>query len=199
MANNKFNLSKGEERKEFNLLKSEKPTTNKFNLSKIDKTPTHQSRKNKSKWWWIGLLLLLMILVLFMVKNRSAKDDNVTENSEIEQVVPEQSSATKDPVAEVPPVTEPAEDEAQEQTTIPAESIAPQKAKSEESKTPATKPSQSTSQQKTVEGDLDELAQKVIRGNYGNGLERKEKLGDKYAEIQRRVNDIYRKKTNQIH
>ena len=35
--------------------------------------------------------------------------------------------------------------------------------------------------------------QKVLKGVYGNGQERKDKLGASYAKIQRKVNELYRK------
>ena len=38
--------------------------------------------------------------------------------------------------------------------------------------------------------DVDALAQAVIRGDYGNGAERKRRLGSKYATVQARVNQI---------
>ena len=41
-------------------------------------------------------------------------------------------------------------------------------------------------------GTLEEKAKDVIRGNYGNGEVRKQKLGDQYAEIQSKVNEMYR-------
>lgn len=41
-------------------------------------------------------------------------------------------------------------------------------------------------------GSIEEQAHKVIRGDYGNGLERKQKLGDKYTVIQNKVNEMYR-------
>lgn len=44
-----------------------------------------------------------------------------------------------------------------------------------------------------VTGNVEEMAWKVIRGDFGNGLERKRLLGDKYRVIQRRVNQLYRK------
>ncbi len=37
---------------------------------------------------------------------------------------------------------------------------------------------------------VEELAQEVIAGKYGNGEDRKKELGDKYAEVQERVNEI---------
>ena len=37
---------------------------------------------------------------------------------------------------------------------------------------------------------VDELANEVIQGLWGNGQERKDRLGDRYAEVQARVNEI---------
>lgn len=41
--------------------------------------------------------------------------------------------------------------------------------------------------------DVDSAAMDVIRGKYGNGEERKRKLGDDYEVIQRRVNELMKK------
>ncbi|MGN8903975.1 hypothetical protein [Collinsella sp. HCP28S3_E5] len=38
--------------------------------------------------------------------------------------------------------------------------------------------------------DIDALARAVIRGEYGNGAERKRRLGSNYAVVQARVNKI---------
>ena len=43
---------------------------------------------------------------------------------------------------------------------------------------------------KKVNKSVDELAKEVIAGKYGNGEERKKALGDRYAEVQARVNEI---------
>ena len=40
------------------------------------------------------------------------------------------------------------------------------------------------------EKNTEELAQEVIAGKYGNGEDRKNALGDRYAEVQARVNEI---------
>lgn len=42
--------------------------------------------------------------------------------------------------------------------------------------------------------DMDAEVQKVLHGDYGNGLERKDKLGSSYSKIQRAVNRYYRSK-----
>lgn len=52
------------------------------------------------------------------------------------------------------------------------------------------KPSSSTSTSKPVEKSVDELAQEVIAGKYGNGDARKQALGNRYDEVQARVNEI---------
>lgn len=41
-----------------------------------------------------------------------------------------------------------------------------------------------------VEKSVEELAREVIDGKWGNGEERKQKLGNRYAEVQARVNEI---------
>lgn len=40
--------------------------------------------------------------------------------------------------------------------------------------------------------DIDALADAVIRGEYGNGDERKRRLGTNYAALQKRVNEKLR-------
>ena len=51
------------------------------------------------------------------------------------------------------------------------------------------KPSTSTPS-KPTEKTVDELAKEVIQGKYGNGDDRKKALGDRYEEVQARVNEI---------
>ena len=52
------------------------------------------------------------------------------------------------------------------------------------------KPSTSTSTSKPLEKSVEELAKEVIAGKYGNGDARKKALGDRYDEVQARVNEI---------
>lgn len=63
-------------------------------------------------------------------------------------------------------------------------------AQSKPASTETTKPSPSTSA--PVSGDVEENARRVIRGDFGNGQERKDKLGSSYSEIQGKVNEMYR-------
>ena len=43
-----------------------------------------------------------------------------------------------------------------------------------------------------VYGDVETNARRVIRGDFGNGQVRKDRLGSSYSEIQDRVNEMYR-------
>ena len=45
---------------------------------------------------------------------------------------------------------------------------------------------------------VQETAKDVIRGTYGNGVTRRHKLGSRYEEVQKRVNEMYRKGTNSL-
>lgn len=61
------------------------------------------------------------------------------------------------------------------------------------SKPAATQPTRSSSATSaSVSGDVEENARRVIRGDFGNGQERKDKLGSSYSEIQGKVNEMYR-------
>lgn len=44
--------------------------------------------------------------------------------------------------------------------------------------------------------DIEQLARDVIEGKYGNGQERKDKLGNLYQEVQNRVNEILKQNSN---
>lgn len=62
-----------------------------------------------------------------------------------------------------------------------------------QSKPAATQPTRSSSATSaSVSGDVEENARRVIRGDFDNGQERKDKLGSSYSEIQGKVNEMYR-------
>ena len=44
----------------------------------------------------------------------------------------------------------------------------------------------------TPSSSVQETANEVLKGVYGNGVTRKHKLGSRYAEVQRHVNEMYR-------
>ena len=46
--------------------------------------------------------------------------------------------------------------------------------------------------------NIEEIAKAVIRGEYGNGQERKEKLGNLYSEVQAKVNELLGNTSNSV-
>ena len=57
----------------------------------------------------------------------------------------------------------------------------------------------SKSKSKSKSGyDLDDMARKVINGEFGNGNERKQKLGNRYQNVQNIVNNRLSNKSNEI-
>lgn len=73
----------------------------------------------------------------------------------------------------------------------PATIVEPAKpAQSKPAVAQTTKPFSATSA--PISGDVEENARRVIRGDFGNGQERKDKLGASYPEIQGKVNEMYR-------
>lgn len=84
----------------------------------------------------------------------------------------------------------PAKDNA---TTTPATDVSVRNDLSTSGTVSQTNPTPTAS----VTGAVEEEAREVIRGKYGNGAVRKRNLGDRYAEIQNRVNEMYR--NGQVH
>ena len=68
---------------------------------------------------------------------------------------------------------------------------------SQSSKQIDTTISNNTAASASIGGDVVENAKRVIRGDFGYGQERKIKLGSAYAEIQGKVNEMYR--TGQVY
>jgi len=160
MADSKFNLSKGEDKK-----------SSKFNLTKDETVSTPNKggdlHPTKSKWWlWLLLLAMAVVavIVIVLVRNGLSKNGEAT--------IPTDDPTVEQPVTETQPVDETLDTEPSvtEDATI-----------SEDTST-------------NVSGNLDEKAKQVIRGDFGNGAERKQTLGNEYDAIQQRVNEIYREK-----
>lgn len=80
-----------------------------------------------------------------------------------------------------------------EQPTKQNPTIIAESAKTAQSKPAATQPTRpSSATSAPVSGDVEENARRVIRGDFGNGQERRDKLGSSYSEIQGKVNEMYR-------
>lgn len=153
--------------------------------------------KKSIRWLWLLILVVIVILVVFSIKNCSSdgNESKVEETTTTEQQTfkKETQSANKESSTIAP-----------EESTVSNETasssgvekpITP-KTDSKPASVPIAK-NTSTSQpvatsKPSLQGSLDDKAKQVIRGNFGNGTERKLNLGNEYAAIQQRVNEMYR-------
>jgi cytoskeletal protein RodZ len=178
----------------------------KVTLKSKEVSPPEKS--NKKRWLWLALaLIVIAVVVVFALKKYSTANDTVatSDTPANDAIVPpteqpvdiDQFTVTEEPAEETTPVEETVANETPEQeaVTTPVENAtettsAESKSVTQPATTPATQPSVQ------VGGDIEDLALKVIRGDYGNGITRKEQLGNKYAEVQRRVNQIFQDNGN---
>lgn len=100
------------------------------------------------------------------------------------------------PVGEIPAGETPATPNQKSDAAVPASSSTP--SSPSVSQPVQDKPKVTPAQSKeaigasSAIGAVEEEAKEVIRGKYGNGAVRKRNLGDRYAEIQNKVNEMYR-------
>lgn len=146
-------------------------------------------KKSSKSWiWWILGILVVLCVIIGVVVSKSGKSEEPV--SEMEEVVTEDVVATpKDSIVnEQTSDNEPAltEETPAEPTTEEATPVAPAQPQ------PTVKENSTTSAAANVSSDVEAEAMKVIRGDYGIGQERKDKLGSQYQTIQNRVNELKR-------
>jgi cytoskeletal protein RodZ len=187
-----FDLSKPAKRR-FDLSKSEEPSV----------APPTEKKSGSKKWLWgvLGGVALIGGVAYFATRDGD-KTIQPADNTQVaEQTV---SPKTEQPVAETVPTeqfsekasepeqtpkdvattTEPSSTSAKEQPTEkPTE-----KKKEKKADVPAQ---QTNNSQNLSESEIELEAENVWRGKYGCGTERKQKLGDRYAEVQAMVNKKY--------
>lgn len=139
---------------------------------------------------WIFLLGIIGVVVLCVIFSKSG-DTIVTEPGQRTEVV-EETIAPTDSLANKEETTEEGLTADENEVSNNADD---QEAKVNE--TPATTDSNSniamtTASNPVVSNDVEAEALKVIRGDYGDGQERKDKLGANYQTIQSRVNELKR-------
>ncbi len=159
--------------------------------------------KSRKPWLWIAVAALVVIagIIGFMQMNPSsgndegggavaaAADTTAAEKTDSAQTAAAQTeadsasaSAGEDAAPGAEASAEATDNAAAPETTKANTATAQQNPSSE---TAAAPQSQST-------GTVEDEARQVIRGVYGNGFVRKQNLGNRYAEIQGKVNEMYR-------
>ena len=162
-----------------------------------------------------GLVALAVVGLLgygaYSLLTHSDDKNSDTTTEQVEGAAPSNEGDTKDVPNEETAGTPDAENANDENTTVPSqdepssEAAIPQSESTQDASVKPAEPTKqstqsneiakqtvTTSQSVALPGTLEEKAKDVIRGNYGNGVVRKQKLGDQYDEIQSKVNEMYR-------
>lgn len=136
-----------------------------------------------------------------VVNATSKSNENETNAANNEDTVekPETETSNGGDIANGEETTSPSQEESSSEASTPQAGAKqnsidkPTEQSKEQNQAPKTAPQTApTTQPVILSGTLEEMAMDVIRGNYGNGEVRKQKLGDQYSEIQSKVNEMYR-------
>lgn len=157
----------------------------------IEPNPSESKKPFWMQWWFCAIALVCVVgISILIVKCTGTEgiritDDKTIETEIVEQTLSEEELDNKDMTEE--PYSEEdlssgdqiAEQSAQSSLTIPTQT------------TPDMNPTR-PSNKMNISNDVEVEAMKVIRGDYGVGQERKDKLGTQYRPIQNRVNQLKR-------
>ena len=164
---------------------------------------------SSNKWMWIvGAILVIAIIAWLCVRGCSSSNDNGVITEPTVEAVEASGASEGEAVVEEPTVEEEAQpsssSEAETESPAAEEGTSASTATAPETQAPAATATSETASRPTsntvsaaasapaaeVSSDIEAEAMKVIRGDYGTGLERKLRLGSKYREIQNRVNEL---------
>jgi uncharacterized membrane protein YdfJ with MMPL/SSD domain len=150
----------------------------------------------RNLWIFLGIIALVVILsFVFLGKNKGSKSQLPKDNGgtvvKIDSIKPtEDNTETTDSIS----VTK--EDSALKKDSV---NLTPEKSSNEDNSNNGSTTNVAKDELKSqnsssepLNGSLEQKAIAVIRGTYGNGLERKQKLGNEYTVIQNKVNEMYR-------
>lgn len=162
------------------------------NNGDIDSAPTPAPEGPKSKLWlWILLGIVVLGGVGYMFFPKSGDKVAETPEQEIEAVA--ESSVPADTIAAEGTDIEEAVPNDGHEAANTSEPKNPDAVETTATADNTSNVSSSTQVNEfNVSNDVEAEAMKVIRGDYGIGQERKNKLGSKYQTIQSRVNELKR-------
>lgn len=176
-------------------------------------TRNQQESENKSKSWLPFLLCGLLIVgagIYFLTRNSNGNEKTYASNDVNEEKTELKNEDSVIPVSDdqhspVVSTTSVVEDkdiipnevvtavETKKESSMPDNPIIENKVSSSKSSTDASKTESVVRSESIPVSEIERTAKEVIRGKYGNGRIRKDKLGNRYFEIQSKVNEMYRK------
>ncbi|MDE5642763.1 MAG: hypothetical protein K2I56_04660 [Muribaculaceae bacterium] len=141
--------------------------------------------KSNNKWLWLILAIIAVVLLVWWLYPGNDSDSQSAEDVTTEVVVP--TDSLNEEAAEEPALPADENVSADDAANDENASIATTDAATEPVETPAQAVAVADN---NVSDDVEAEALKVIRGEYGIGQERKNRLGDRYGAIQNRVNQL---------
>ena len=194
-----FDISKGGKRK-FDLSKDDDdlviaPVAQPQQTDSVNSVkPTLEPEEKKNgKWLWVILAIIVIILLIWwLFPGESTKSEPVVEEETIEEVTtPAENTEEVSNEAEIPAGGDAVEENANNgESSKPSEAVV--NTQEATPVAPTTSNVATNNAPSVVSNDVEAEALKVIRGEYGIGQERKDKLGNYYEAIQRRVNELKR-------
>ena len=171
--------------------------------------------KRGNNWWiWISTIIVVLLLCVgayFLLNKENEEIIQPTEVTELVTSQPGEDNETNEPVIsegsndnnesenytdqEVVDVNN-VEVATNENNSATVEDSPTANDNKTEQNIPSKQPSSSTTSNDVnsseLSGSLEQKARRVIRGDFGNGKVRKQKLGNEYQQIQDKVNEMYR-------
>lgn len=160
------------------------------NNSQEEATVVEPVFSNSKKWTWIILSIIAVCIVCFFIFSKS-RDTAVIEPTQDTEII-DGSLVTIDSVPEPEKATEDNLSTSKKDTSNNADDQNTKAYKAASIADNSNIATPITTSNANVSNDVEAEAMKVIRGDYGLGQERKEKLGAKYQIIQSRVNELKR-------
>lgn len=162
-------------------------------------TPT-EGKKKSAVWIWILVILaLLAILFIWLIPGKEKAEEKQVDVPAMEaaatDVTDDEAAIAAQENGEEATTPETAETPANDEAAEPSEPVAPAVEPVTPAPVPEAKPEAVTTSKtsSSVSDDIESEARKVIRGEYGNNPERKSNLGERYHDIQKRVNELKRR------
>lgn len=162
-----------------------------------NQTPAKHANTGKI-WGGIAITAAILVGVYFLGFNRNDNTGDNHVSTPTEQTTPIGETTQLGAVEQTN-----TSDAATRREETAADNNSETTASSKANENPVSTQSQVTQQKQDVtsiasvatipmSNNVEENARRVIRGDFGNGQERKDKLGSAYAEIQSKVNEMYR-------
>lgn len=201
-----FDLTKEEATTNTPPSTSQANAHNSANTAHTSSTPLNgngDEGASKKKWLWIVLAIVILAILAYMLipHGRTITPSPVEDSTEVvsgdstttepaDSVLTDSTAAATNPTestienkSESAPNTETQPTTTQSANT-PSASTHPENTDNTAISDPSNAP--------TLTGNIEDQANQVIRGVYGNNPERRQKLGAEYKAIQKRVNELMR-------